>query len=200
MGTATTTPQAGRTLGRGVLAGIVAGIAMAMYAMIAAATYQNTGFFTPMYHIASTFIEPTTMETSMKEAMGGNLYYFSAGPAALGLAVHMMTAVAFGIVFALLVTRSGLQGAVAPLVGVVYGLGVFVLMSFVVLPFVADAFGGGKPIAEMPKMVGYTTFGVEHAIFGLVLGLVLAPRREHAGAPRPATRSAQGFRTQTGSR
>src|SRR3990170_4665327 len=104
------TPQASRTIGKGVLAGVVAAIAMAMFAMIAAATYQDTGFFTPMYHIASTFIHPAAMETSMKQAMGGDLYYFSAGPAALGMAIHMMTAVAFGIVFALLVTWAGLHG------------------------------------------------------------------------------------------
>jgi hypothetical protein len=31
---------------------------MAMYAMIAAATNQCTGFFTPLYHIAATLISP----------------------------------------------------------------------------------------------------------------------------------------------
>jgi hypothetical protein len=118
--------------------------------------------------------------------LAGNLYYFSAGPAALGLVIHMMTAVAFGIIFALRVTRVRLRGPVAPLVGVVYGLGVFALMSFAVLPVVTDVFGGGKPISEMPEMVGYPTFSIEHAIFGLVLGLVLAPRREYTGAPRAA--------------
>jgi hypothetical protein len=47
--------------------------------MVAAATYQESGFFTPLYHIASTFIEPTAMETSMQRAMEGDLYYLSAG-------------------------------------------------------------------------------------------------------------------------
>ena len=164
------------------LRGSWAGIAMAMYAMIAAATYQDTGFFTPMYHIASTFIDPSAMETSMKEAMDGNLYYFSAGPAALGMAIHMMTAIAFGVVFALLVTWLGLRGPVALLVGVIYGLAVFALMSFAVLPIVADLFGGGNPISDMPEMVGYSTFSIEHAIFGLVLGLMLVPRPEYGGA------------------
>jgi hypothetical protein len=149
-----------------------------MYAMIAAATYQDTGFFTPLYHIASTFIDPTAMETSMKHAMGGDLYYFSAGPAALGMAIHIMTAVAFGVIFAFVAAWLSLRGPVAALVGVIYGLGVFALMSFAVLPVVADLFGAGKPISDMPEMVGYTTFGVEHAIYGLVLGLWLMPRRE----------------------
>jgi hypothetical protein len=159
----TATLGVSRTVGKGVLAGIVAGITMAMFAMIAAATYQDTGFFTPMYHIVSTFIDPTAMETSMKEAMGGNLYYFSAGPAALGIAIHIMTAIAFGVIFALLVTWLGLRGPVAPL-------------------------------------VGYPTFRIEHAIYGLVLGSVLAPRREHAGVPRATTASPRRFREQASSR
>lgn len=185
-------------VGKGVLAGILAGIAMAMFAMTAAATYQDTGFFTPMYHIAATFIDPTAMETSMKEAMGGDLYYFSAGPAALGMAIHMMTAVTFGVVFALLATRLGLRGPMAPLAGVIYGIGVFALMSFAILPVVADAFGGGKPISDMPKMVGYATFSIEHVIFGLVLGLMLAPRGELAGSSRVAAAAGGRLRTQTG--
>ena len=62
-------PPTTRTFGAGTVAGIVAGVAMAMYAMLAAVTYQDSGFFTPLYHIASTFIEPTAMETSMQRAM-----------------------------------------------------------------------------------------------------------------------------------
>lgn len=196
----TITHQVNRTVGKGVLAGILAGVVMAMFAMIAAATYQGTGFFTPLYHIASTFIDPTAMETSMKEAMGGNLYYFAAGPAALGMVIHMMTAIAFGIIFALLARWLSLRRPAALLVGVVYGIVVFALMSFVVLPAVANVFGGGKPIADMPEMVGYGTFSIEHALFGLVLGLVLATRPEYAGAPGAATASRQRLRAQTGSR
>lgn len=144
---------------------------MAMYAMVAGATYQDTGFFTPMYHIASTFIEPKAMETSMQHAMNGDLFYFSAGPAILGLMVHMMVAVLFGLVFASIARTFRVQGGVAPVVGVVYGLVVFAVMTWVVLPAVADVFGGGKPISDMPEMVGYGSFAIEHALFGLVLGV-----------------------------
>ncbi|MGK2854021.1 MAG: hypothetical protein ACSLE3_07970, partial [Microbacteriaceae bacterium] len=38
----------------GAAAGAGASLVMAMYAMVAALTYQHTGFFTPLYHIAST--------------------------------------------------------------------------------------------------------------------------------------------------
>ena len=164
-------PPTTRTFGAGTVAGIVAGVAMAMYAMLAAVTYQDSGFFTPLYHIASTFIEPTAMETSMQRAMSGDLYYFSAVPAVVGLAVHMMVAVLFGLIFASIVRTLRVHGAPAPVVGVIYGFAVFAVMSVVVLPTVADVFGGGKPISDMPQMVGYGTFAVEHGLFGLVLGL-----------------------------
>ncbi len=39
-----------RTITRATLAGVIASVAMSMVAMIAAATYQATGFFTPLYH------------------------------------------------------------------------------------------------------------------------------------------------------
>jgi hypothetical protein len=134
-------PPTTRTYGAGLVAGIVAGVAMAMYAMVAGATYQDSGFFTPLYHIASTFIEPTAMETSMQQAMGGDLYYFSAGPAIVGLVVHMMVAIAFGLIFAIVVRSLRLHGAPAPAVGVVYGLAVFAVMSVIVLPAAANLFG-----------------------------------------------------------
>ncbi|MFN2485499.1 MAG: hypothetical protein ABR609_02615, partial [Acidimicrobiia bacterium] len=44
--------------------------------------------------------------------------------------------------------------------------------SFGVLPAVAGMFDSGPAIRDMPSMVGWGTFSVEHAIFGLVLGLV----------------------------
>ena len=74
----------------GAMVGAVASLAMAMYAMIAAATYQGTGFFTPLYHIASVFIEPKTMMTSMQHGMADSTFYFVFGPAVLGAVIHMM--------------------------------------------------------------------------------------------------------------
>jgi hypothetical protein len=46
--------------------GVIASLVMAMFAMIAGATYLNSGFFTPLYHIASTFIAPDAMMQSMQ--------------------------------------------------------------------------------------------------------------------------------------
>jgi hypothetical protein len=74
-------PAVGRAVVGGAIAGLIASVLMAMFAMIAAATYQDIGFFTPMYHIASTFISGDAMKTSMDRAMQGSDFYFTLGPA-----------------------------------------------------------------------------------------------------------------------
>jgi hypothetical protein len=162
----------------GLVGGIVAAIAMAMYAMTAAATYQDTGFFTPLYHIGSAFgtgSAADAMKTSMDQAAGGDLYYFTAGPAFLGVVIHAIAGAGWGALFGLLVRA--LRGARAWVVpgGVVYGLVVMLAMSYIVLPATAAVFDSGPPIRDMPSMVGWGTFTVEHAIFGLVLGLATLP-------------------------
>ena len=182
-------PSIGRAVAGGLIAGLVAATAMAMYAMVAGATYQGTGFFTPMYHIASTFIGPSTMETSMQQAMEGGAFYFRPGPAALGLATHITVGAAFGGVFGVLSRVLRLRGGIAVAGGIAYGLLVLVVMSFVGLPLVAGLFGAGEPIAEMPTMVGWPTFTIEHALFGLVLGLWPLVRPRDVAVEIPDTRT-----------
>jgi hypothetical protein len=167
-----------RTILVGAAAGIVASIVMGIFAMVAAATYQETGFFTPLYHIASPLIGGDPMMGSMEAAAQGEAFTFDAGPALLGLAIHMIVGALWGVLFFVLVRAIGLRGA-APLViaGIVFGLVVMLFMSFVTLPLTAAIVGGGKPIEEMPSMVGWGTFSVEHAIFGLVVGVWAAARR-----------------------
>ncbi|MEO8267347.1 MAG: hypothetical protein ABI706_17745 [Ilumatobacteraceae bacterium] len=46
------------------------------------------------------FGSPDAMMRSAAEAMAGNKFWFSAGPAVLGLMIHMMTGAMFGIGFA----------------------------------------------------------------------------------------------------
>lgn len=58
--------ELGEAIRTGALWGVVAAAVMAMYAMLAGLTYLNSGFFTPMYHIASTVIAPEPMMTSMQ--------------------------------------------------------------------------------------------------------------------------------------
>lgn len=163
--------DAARALATGAAWGAVGAVVMALYAMVAGATYLGAGFFTPMYHIASTLIAPDTMMTSMERAMNDQLFYFSAGPAALGMMIHLIVGVGYGIVFALIARALNLTGTAAVAVGGLYGLGVLLFSSFVGLPLAASTFGGGDPIADMPQMVGWPTFTIEHVIYGVVLGV-----------------------------
>jgi uncharacterized membrane protein YagU involved in acid resistance len=154
----------------GAVGGALGAIVMAMYAMIAAATYQHTGFFTPLYHIASPIIGTDTMMRSMGST------YFTAGPALLGLVVHMMVGIVFGVIFALGASRLGVRGAAAVGGGVVYGIVVMLFMAYVGLPITAAVLRGGDRVSDMASLVGWGTFTAEHAIYGLVLGAAWAAR------------------------
>ncbi len=176
MNTATRTPTSRTPLVRaastGAVAGIIASLMMAAYAMLAAATYQGTGFFTPLYHIASTFISPDDMMSSMKGAVGGSNFEFFAGPALLGACIHMMVGAMFGVGFGVLVSLTRIRGMALFAAGVAWGGLAFVISSFVGLPLAAAIFNSGDQITNMAKLVGYGTFLVEHLIFGLFLGLI----------------------------
>lgn len=152
----------GRTVVAGLVAGVVAALVMAVFAMVAAATYQGSGFFTPLYHIASVFLAPSTMMTSMQHAMSGSEFYFTAGPALVGAVVHMLVGATYGVIFALLARLLKLSGGKLILAGMVWGLVVFALSSWIALPLAAAVLGSGAQIAHMASMVGYPTFIVEH--------------------------------------
>ncbi|MCA1726993.1 MAG: hypothetical protein LC722_04900 [Actinobacteria bacterium] len=169
---ATERTDVGSAVRTGAVWGVIGAVVMAMYAMVAGATYLGTGFFTPMYHIASAVIEPDAMMASMQAAMErGNDFHFAAGPAMLGMAVHIAVGVAYGVVFGLLARALRLSGAGAVAAGLVFGLAVLAFSSFVGLPLAAAVFGGGDPIRDMPRIVGWPTFTLEHLLFGGVLGI-----------------------------
>ena len=168
----------------GALLGVVAAVVMGMFAMIASATYHDTGFFTPLHHIASALIEPTAMMRSMEAGMAGDTFAISVGPALLGLGLHLATGAVWGAIFGLIVSTGWLRGVTGLVGGIVYGLAVLVVMAFVALPVIASIFGGGDPISDMPRLAGWGTFAIEHAMYGTVLGLwpllrgsQLGPRR-----------------------
>ncbi|NMM23922.1 MAG: hypothetical protein HHJ11_10555 [Phycicoccus sp.] len=153
---------------------------MAAFAMMAAATYQSSGFFTPLYHIASTFISPSTLMTSMQQAMDGNTFYFAFGPAVLGAMIHMMIGAMYGAIFATAAALLRWRGPALIAAGAVWGAVVFVISSFIALPMAAAVFSSGDQISQMASKVGYGTFLTEHVLFGLALGALLASRRPFA--------------------
>lgn len=162
----------------GAIIGMAAALVMAMYAMIASATYQNHGFFTPLYHIASVFIAPKTLMTSMQQGMGDGIFYFTFGPAVLGALIHMMIGAMYGAVFAVAARALKLRSLNLVIAGTIWGAMVLVVSSWIGLPLAAAIFNSGDQITDMAKMVGYGTFLTEHLFFGLALGALLAIRRE----------------------
>src|SRR5260370_18622928 len=93
----------------GAIAGMLGGAMMAMFTMLAAATYLHLGFFTPLYVIASPLSGPQSMMT----AMHGGVFYFALGPAILWLVVHMMWSAFWCIIFGLIASELRLLGAAA---------------------------------------------------------------------------------------
>jgi uncharacterized membrane protein YagU involved in acid resistance len=144
----------------GALVGIIGGILMALFTMLATATYLQVGFFTPLYAIAAPLIGRQALLASMVH--GG--FYFTLGPALLGLVIHLMWSAFWGMIFGLIARRLHLTEGVAIISGLIYGLLVMLVMSFIVVPIV------GAP--DLLRLVGTLSFVIAHALFyGLPLGL-----------------------------
>jgi len=151
----------------GALVGVIGGILMALFTMLATATYLQMGFFTPMYAIAAPLIGRQTLLTSMTNGV----FYFAPGPALLGLLVHLLWSAFWGMIFGLIARGLHLTEGVAIISGLVYGLLVMLVMSFIVVPIV------GAP--NLLRLVGSFSFFIAHALFyGLPLGVwtVLQPQ------------------------
>jgi len=153
---------------------------MAIFTMIAMATYLNMGFFTPLYAIASSLAGQQTLTTSQHQG----LFYFALGPALVGLVVHMMWSALYGMIFGLIVYATHLKGALAVISGIVYGVLVMLLMSFIVAPI-----AGAPNLLQMP---GGLSFTLGHLMFGLVLGLwpVVRPQDFVSSASRQIRQAA----------
>jgi hypothetical protein len=183
-----------RTLQRGIFAGFVASTIMGLFAMVASATYQGRGFFTPAYHVAF-IIDPQTMGIALERAGAGDRFYFARESFVFGMAAHVIVAGVLGLLFTLVAMRLRLRGTRALAGGLVYGLVVMALMSALVLPQAAAFFGAGEPISRMGSEIGWATFVALHAVFGLSLGawLYLRPQDLEGVA------SGSGSLTDTGS-
>jgi hypothetical protein len=53
---------------------------------------------------------------------------------------------------------------------------VFAVSAWIGLPIVAGIFDSGDQITDMAEMAGWGTFVVEHLVFGVVLGALVALR------------------------
>jgi len=186
----TSTASLRRAVLVGAGAGVIASLLMAMYAMLAAYA-KDTGFFTPLYHIASLLTDDADMMRSMTaDQQGGDAFTFLFGPALLGAVIHMMTGATYGAIFGVIASRLRLGLAALAGIGLVYGFLVFVVSAYIGLPLAAAIFDSGDPIKNMAEMAGWGTFIIEHLIYGVALGLLVAVARTRTAASAPANAAA----------
>jgi hypothetical protein len=154
---------------------MAAAAAMALFVMVAAATYLDLGFYTPLYQVTAV-VEPGPLVIATAEAEAGYRFYLELGAAVAGMAVHLAIGAGFGAVFALLARALRLRGPLAVAAGAGYGLAVMALMGLVVLPAAAGETAGGQLVADAPELLGWPTFAAEHLVYGLALGTWAAVR------------------------
>lgn len=144
-------------IGAGLVAGIIGGMLMAMIMMMATAA-GGMGFLAPLRLIAATFYG--------KDAMAGG------GPLLVGLMVHMMNSMVFGVIFAWL---AGRERAPLPalMAGVAFGVAIWAVMTFGGLPMLNPMMR--ERVAMMPL-----AWFVAHVAFGMGLGSGPGLRRRSA--------------------
>lgn len=141
--------ESGRILGGGALGGVIGGIVMAMFAMGVAAM-KHLGYLMPLKLIAATLFGT--------EALRGG-----AGVLLVGLMIHMVASVAWGIIFAA-VFRKELSPSNGIPIGAGFGIFVWAVMTFVVLPLV-------NPIMRESVSMMPGGWFIGHVLFGMGVGL-----------------------------
>lgn len=151
----------------GALAGLVGGVVMAMWSMVVLAA-TRAGFWTPVNLIAHTIWRGAPTDGS-----------FRVGALLLGLMVHMVMSVAFGVVLATLATR--LAGTLPALLaaGMTFGLVLWLVNQYVIWPAIDET----AAQAFTPWV-----FAIGHLMFGLVAAVLLGrqPARRGLGRQLPA--------------
>ena len=154
------------------MTGMAAGVPMALFMLVASATWGHAGFFTPFYRIAA-ILDRAAFEISRREAATGSPFWFEPQTALPGACVHLGLAGFFGMLFALL--ARGRRPATLVLAGGAWGLVVAAVMV-PVLRLAARVLGGGTLIADLPGHLGWPTYLAMHLVYGLSLGAVVALR------------------------
>lgn len=149
----------------GVVAGLVGGTLMALVAMIRAAAV-GLGFWLPMKLVSGVYLGVDTL-------LGNG------GVVLLGIVTHLVVASFWGAVFTL-VTRGRLRFQVAFGTGLFYGAGVWLVMTYLVLPW-ADRTMFDRVNLSMGWFFFY------HLLFGAALSLSPAMARSSKGSSRSST-------------
>ena len=147
--------DAGTWVATGILGGIVAGIAMAMVAMVWMAL-AGEGFWKPLSVIASILMG--------KGVISGS---FELIPDLVGMMVHLLLSAVFGLAFTFVV-----RNIPWPSVGVIGAAIAYALLLWIVNVRVIDAnlIPAGLSLAPTPLVI------VVHLVYGVVLGLIVVPK------------------------
>jgi hypothetical protein len=152
---------------RVLLAGLMASLVLGMLEMLYGAI-TGVGFWSPVVFIAATVV---------RGLQGvGTPVEFQALPVLLGLVGHMMNSVILAFVFSWLIAPRLRSVTALAVGGVVYGLLVFVVMWFGIVPLV-------DPV--MLKL-NAPVFAISHMMWGATVGLVLGWRPTAALTPQAA--------------
>jgi hypothetical protein len=170
------TVQVPRLAGYGALAGLVAGIGMALWQMIDSAGTSD-GFWTPLNLCMASFVwrgQASMIEKDMMMHPGMSMNMpVAASHLAVGMILHLAFSILVGIVFitilfalrraglGLLRTAPGYIGAAIAGAALLY-----VVMIYLVLPW-------ANPL--MCHMTPRGPFFIGHLIYGLIFGLVAYP-------------------------
>lgn len=142
--------------GKCAAAGVAGGVAMALWEMTASLV-EGGGLWMPMNLISATFPAYRPVEAG-----------FDAGASLVGLALHMLTSLLFGLLYgliaALAVPSEARRPDSAALLGTFFGTGVWVIMGLGIGPWFDPTVRAADPIV----------FAVGHLIYGVVTALIVA--------------------------
>ncbi len=152
--------RAGTWAATGIVGGVVAGIAMAMVAMVWM-MLAGAGFWKPMDLIASILLD--------KSAITGG---FQVVPELLGMMIHLMLSAVFGLIFAAVAAQTSWSSGAIIAAALAYGLLLWIVNVVIIDTLFIPA---GLSLAPTLLIV------VVHLVYGLVLGLVTAPKLAKSG-------------------
>jgi uncharacterized membrane protein YagU involved in acid resistance len=141
----------------GGVAGLIAGLVFAMWAMIIGALTPGSNLLAAPQGIAQSI------------GIGGQGHDIQALPLLVGLMGHMMNSVIFGLVFVAIVAALKLRGSAAVVAGMVYGFAVYLVMYLVVLRGLLSG-ASASFLSANPEW----SWILAHLMFGVVLGTLLA--------------------------
>lgn len=151
-----------KALEGGVIAGLLGGCFVALWAM-ASAAYTGYGAHFAFNLVGATFEGPEAL-------IGGTGVVF------WGLGVHLTVSVILGILYAFMV-RPEVQNMTSLFGGIVYGMAILAMMTYVVLPW-------ANPVLHQRVWMMPASWFFTHALFGL--GVASVPMLErHLGEQSP---------------